>query len=369
MRRALLALLAAFVASPAPGAAPRDPNHVYVAAGSDAIREILASEAGSDPHRLMVAREMLNLGGEDRAVKALDDLLAALALLELQGKPPPASRTIRQLVDAPQADAASNAPGIKALLETSLQGRSAGIGPEELRVDIANRTNATIHQFDVHLFLKGSDDLMTCRAPGRPGDLAPGQEARYHCEPFGNRYGIQERLRKFEAEHPPGAAVKIQASRINFREPRISVTSRGILRLDDGRAFAEATATLRAMDCERRGACLEELKRKAYAKPHYLVAAGGAGAGLLAGILIGMFGVRRGRAAGIASTLALGVAAAGLAIMGSHVGAGNSLALIILGALALLAVGAFLVAMWITVAVIGMFSARGEPPDSSGSSE
>ena len=352
-----LAFLAFLTGLSSASATPRNVNDVYVHGDSEAVREIYARQAGNDPHGLMVARAMLSLAQEERAVKALDRHLAELAHLMLQGKPLPAGGTIRQLVDG--SDTASSSPDAAnaALLSSSLHGKFTGIGPAQVQLEIANATAATIRQFDARMYLRGAEDLMVCRPLRQTqADLAPGQDEPHVCEPFGNRAFIQERLKQFEAQHAVGAPVKIAATRINFRQPAVSVTSHGVFWLDEGRAHEEASATLRAMDCERRAACAEELKRKLYANPQYLFGMAGMAAGFVAGLLIGVSGVRRARAVGVASVLAIVVAAAGVGVFASRAPSGGGIVSLVLAFLALLAVVAFLATLWVTVAVVGAFT-------------
>lgn len=213
--------------------------------------------------------------------------------------------------DSPtKARAPANSEAVARILLSSLRAKVDRVESIDLYALIENAGPRAFRLFESRLQLRpGREPIdMTCNEISPTYvPLQPGESRLYKCGVSGNSYGLEGYFRDFAKANPRGTELPIRATRIEFVDPPVTVTTRGVSWHDRG----------------------------------------------LVGAVIAFTARRRGRAAAIASALGLAASVATGAIGGAALG--GSMGILILGFLALVGLGAYLLALWIAVAVFGSF--------------
>lgn len=317
-----------------------------VAPQSQAMEALRREAAGGDISHLLVARETLRIAGETEAVRALDRELAREALARLGSGGASRPATVGELIASPPA--APDADEMRRAMESLVRPRLAPIDDASGRLaQGGNAENRPLAPALWGTYRKGRLDLLTlfvaiealrdgvtqldaflrvdlasgkpvhlqCKpSPWNEQSLAAGEARLYECFAHAGRIEVPLLAEAVRAVADDPARWRLEPSRVELLQPRVSLSTRGVYWLDAGAAHRQAVANLAAMDCGVRGACLEEAKRfLVQRRPDLGLALAGGIAGLVAGIAIVAFTRRRLRWAAFAL---LAAAVLALAIIG-----------------------------------------------------
>lgn len=373
-----------------------NPNEVIVLPDSKVVRAVYVQPVTSDLFALLVARETLRLADDQKAVKALDEYLARVGLLALAGETAAPSGTIERIITDPSAlpnvpsdlasrilssaltprlavvvDAEKHLPNPQLNFQTHRQEypgvwiswRQERADSIHVFVHIENTGRNRITQFDTRLLIdRGSANQpieLQCRpAPSFDG-IAPGETRLHDCFVTAERVAIPDLMKAVRDAQKAPSRWRLAPVRINFADPAVNFGSRGVYYwLDTGRAWEQASNALKAAGCEARGSCSEDFRMKLRFNPQYVLIPGGALAGILLGWLIARVARRPAVSGGVASLLPVGVVVAVIVVILVTTTGINWLIAVAVGFYGFFALAPFLVALWITIAVVGSWRAK-----------
>lgn len=374
-----------------------NPNEVIVLPDSKVVRAVYVQPVTSDLFALLVARETFRLADDQKAVKALDEYLARVGLLALAGETVAPSGTIERIITDPSAlpnvpsnlasrilssaltprlavavNAEKHLPDPKSSFQTHKQEhpgvwsswRQERADSVHVFVIIENTGRNRITQFDTRLLIdRESADKpieLQCRpSPGFDSSIAPGETRLHDCFVEVERVAIPDLVKAVRAAQKAPSRWQLLPVRINFADPAVNFSSRGVYYwLDTGRAAEQASIALKKVGCEARGSCSEDFRMRIRFNPQYLLMPGGALAGILLGWLIVRVTRRHAVSGAVVSLLPVGGVVAIIMVILMTTTGMDSLIAVAVGYYGFFALAPFLVALWITIAVVGSLRAK-----------
>ena len=393
----LLGLLL-LIASDAWAARQFNPNEVIVMQDSKFVRAVYARPVTSDLFDLLVARETFRLADDQKAVKALDEYLARVGLLALAGEAVAPSGTVERIITDPSAlpsvpsdlasrilstaltprlavsvNAEKHLPDPKSSFQTNKQ-EYPGVWSSwhqeraslvQVLVLVENTGRNRITQFDARLQIDWESAEkpieLNCRASPWFDDVAPGASRLHVCFAEGERVAIPALVQAVRAAEKTPSRWRLVPTRINFADPAVNFGSRGVYYwLDTGRAAQQAAIAVKAAGCDARGSCSEDFQMKIKSDRRYVLIPGGALAGIVLGCLIAWVARRPMIAGTVVSLLMVAGGVAGVVKFFMTATTGwEVFGAMIVAVLAFSALAPFLVALWVTIAIVR--SLRGGP--------
>lgn len=302
------------------------PNDPVLKPDSPYMDELRARPVPGDLAALLLVREAYFFARDPKGREAVDNLLAAMAMAQLEGRTlPPVPGTIGDLVASPPApptpptkDEAGKLldASVKPLLagpddmDASLVDRSEGVlhriapglwatdneigSPKTLWVPlrVENTSGRRVEEYGAWLLIDGARPpaiRLACTRNVRKARMDAGQSSFALCSNQGRGAERIEELKDALAKLPSDPSRwRLEVSHVNFADPPVGVHRNGHVFFLKTGARDDVRRDLQATECRRRGACWAEMDRYIFDwHPETLLVPAGIAVALVNGFWIG----------------------------------------------------------------------------------